>query len=568
MIRFIQRLRLARLKRRVNDALMYDALTCRPRAVPTIRRRVSQVGFVAVGVFMFAWIGSLWHDRYPLPDAPTGIVDVTNPPLAEAPDPGVLEGLGIPRAQAQYTVTVRAVGDGTTDDAAAFQAAATSLVDTGGVIWVPPNRTYKISSTVDIRSFFPIYIVSSMGQGRGGSGVAPTRGFIKPGAAVTNGLFRWRAPASSTNYAENGGGGCIKVTFADPDSRAVNIDSCIYLEDANTFLAEDLHAYAIDGSLLRLGNTVACVHRGGNTHSCGDADSPVVDVAGGPNDAQHNSGFAGYYGYSTFFHHSYLGPCMKIAAACGANLTDVYFENDTSTGDQQFSFISCLGRIDASNCSFNALGSSVTKVALAPTNVQASQKIVGSEFTGGGGKAISGDANAQYFLIQNNIFRDAGSDSVVAIDCAGPYTQCQNNLFIACGAINISGTGSTISYNTITSSAETTVGSIIAAWGGTTVMGNVSSDGYGVAKFTWDPADLADGAGETKSAVTLPGVNLGYDYVYVSAPYDLQGITLTAWCNANGTAQARLQNETGGSINLGTNDNWEFRFIRFGPQAP
>ena len=68
--------------------------------------------------------------------------------------------------------------------------------------------------------------------------------------------------------------------------------------------------------------------------------------------------------------------------------------------------------------------------------------------------------------------------------------------------------------------------------------------------FTWDPGSLADGAGETSAAVTYAGVSLGQCVIECVAPYDLQGITLNAWVSATDTVKARLQNETGGTIDL------------------
>ena len=67
--------------------------------------------------------------------------------------------------------------------------------------------------------------------------------------------------------------------------------------------------------------------------------------------------------------------------------------------------------------------------------------------------------------------------------------------------------------------------------------------------FTWDPANLADGAGETSAAVTVTGAAFG-DTVVFTAPYDLQGITLNAYVSASNTVKGRLQNETGGAIDL------------------
>lgn len=63
-----------------------------------------------------------------------------------------------------------------------------------------------------------------------------------------------------------------------------------------------------------------------------------------------------------------------------------------------------------------------------------------------------------------------------------------------------------------------------------------------------DPGNIADGAGDTYP-ITVTGANLG-DAVEFSAPYDLQGITVTAWVSAVNTVSMRFQNETGGAIDL------------------
>lgn len=77
---------------------------------------------------------------------------------------------------------------------------------------------------------------------------------------------------------------------------------------------------------------------------------------------------------------------------------------------------------------------------------------------------------------------------------------------------------------------------------------------------TWDPGSLADGAGETSSAITATGAALG-DFVLVSAPYDLQGITATGYVSAANAVKIRLQNETGGTIDLASG-TWRVRVIK------
>ena len=74
---------------------------------------------------------------------------------------------------------------------------------------------------------------------------------------------------------------------------------------------------------------------------------------------------------------------------------------------------------------------------------------------------------------------------------------------------------------------------------------------------TWDPGSLADGAGETCPAITVTGAAFG-DFVLVAAPYDLQGITCTAYVSAADTVKIRIQNESGGVIDLASG-SWKVR---------
>jgi len=75
--------------------------------------------------------------------------------------------------------------------------------------------------------------------------------------------------------------------------------------------------------------------------------------------------------------------------------------------------------------------------------------------------------------------------------------------------------------------------------------------------FTWNPGNLVDGAGETSATVTVTGATLG-DYVQIAAPYDLQGITCTGYVQAADTVQVRLQNETGGAVDLASG-TWKIK---------
>lgn len=71
---------------------------------------------------------------------------------------------------------------------------------------------------------------------------------------------------------------------------------------------------------------------------------------------------------------------------------------------------------------------------------------------------------------------------------------------------------------------------------------------YKTGSTTWDPANLVDGAGESKD-VTVTGAALG-DFAVASLGVDLQGITISAAVKTTNTVTVRLQNESGGALDL------------------
>lgn len=79
-------------------------------------------------------------------------------------------------------------------------------------------------------------------------------------------------------------------------------------------------------------------------------------------------------------------------------------------------------------------------------------------------------------------------------------------------------------------------------------------------QLTWDPGSLSDGDGETSSGIAVTGAAFG-DFVLVAAPYDLQGLTCTGYVSAANTVKIRLQNESGGSVDLASG-NWKVRVLR------
>jgi hypothetical protein len=78
--------------------------------------------------------------------------------------------------------------------------------------------------------------------------------------------------------------------------------------------------------------------------------------------------------------------------------------------------------------------------------------------------------------------------------------------------------------------------------------------------FTYNPGSLNDGDGETSAEQDVSGVRFG-DFVMASAPESLQGVLVTPYVSASNRVRVRLQNETGGTIDLGSG-TWKVRVFK------
>lgn len=78
--------------------------------------------------------------------------------------------------------------------------------------------------------------------------------------------------------------------------------------------------------------------------------------------------------------------------------------------------------------------------------------------------------------------------------------------------------------------------------------------------FTFNPGSLIDAAGETKTAISVPGAELG-DFVLVAAPYDLQDITVTGYVQAADVVEVRVQNEGGATVDLASG-TWKVKVLK------
>jgi hypothetical protein len=242
-----------------------------------------------------------------------------------------------------------AKGDGSTNDAPAFQAAVDSLISTGGVVWAPPNLKYKLDSSISIRGHFPIFIVSEMGRSAAlGTDWNQSRlnGYITPGDTITNGLFRWFRPALPGGVADNGGGGLIGVVITDKDFRDQTVDAAVYVEDGTYFWIQRCLIMGIKGRALRIVNSTICQVTDSALSTCGNSGNPsqaCVDVGDGTN-------YAGLYMHDSFLEGNYFAPYIRVNANSGAVLFNTYFEKG-DTADQSQKFVT--GSANLRGCTFN-----------------------------------------------------------------------------------------------------------------------------------------------------------------------------------------------------------------------
>lgn len=74
---------------------------------------------------------------------------------------------------------------------------------------------------------------------------------------------------------------------------------------------------------------------------------------------------------------------------------------------------------------------------------------------------------------------------------------------------------------------------------------------------TFNPGTMLTLANVVSSGITVTGAALG-NYVQVSAPYDLQGVTVTGYVSASNTVKIVVFNGTSGSITLASG-TWKVR---------
>jgi hypothetical protein len=247
-----------------------------------------------------------------------------------------------------------AVGDGTTDDSAAFQAAADSLVETGGVVWVPPNRKYVIGN-VNVIAKYPVWIISRMYGHFVGVGAAAQneKGSIvpKPGTSTTH-VFKWERHSSLTVPGFGAGGGISGLCLCDiphngtlQQARQTAISAgAVWITDAAEFMVRECLFMWLNATALKLVEGNFFQVESCNFDECGASGKPVIEVGGGTTNAN-------VFSRRLFIQAAHSGQIKMLSGTL--NHTHSYHENGADRGGETQPMIDgTSGRVHVSDCLF------------------------------------------------------------------------------------------------------------------------------------------------------------------------------------------------------------------------
>lgn len=162
---------------------------------------------------------------------------------------------------------------------------------------------------------------------------------------------------------------------------------------------------------------------------------------------------------------------------------------------------------------------------------------------------------SNWVINSNNLINTGATGNATALVCTGDYNTIVGNKITSGGSTTVidltSGAENVVSKNSITGTYTTDISNITDNY----------VDKYVIIKtITYDPGSLNDGTGETSGNIAVGGAAFGDD-VRVSAPYDLQGIIATAYVVSSNNVQIRLQNESGGAVDLASG-TWTIRVYK------
>jgi hypothetical protein len=347
-----------------------------------------------------------------------------------------------------------AVGDGTTDDTAAIQAAITALVATGGSVVFPRGR-YKITSTLTVSSLYPISLVGEMF----GNVVDDALPALVPGAAMAA-MVKYVAPDSG-NRGQHGAGAVRGLAFFDathatagtPGTYTISAGA-LYLKDFSLGIVENCSFHYIKGSAIFTDYAVMTTVKGCRIRYCGDTANPTRSVV-------NCVGTSSTYPTQSFLlddtrievcHSTYY--VSAVTECYDVTVRGCKFEAATTeypTSNKTFLQIGAT-RYLVDGCTFNRNNA----VAVIASN---RGKLVGCHFVNGTDNTTvtSLQLTGSRIIVANCIFEDNRAAGY-SIEVTGIQNLINGNEFYVSGGVYITGRGNVFSNNVINSPSMAATG--------------------------------------------------------------------------------------------------------------
>jgi len=312
----------------------------------------------------------------------------------------------------------------------------------------------------------------------------------------------------------------------------------------------------VNGGIISIGNNTI--------------DWQSTSITGGPWMTIVNRGYAGndisIFVEGNSIQMAGLGGMIGISTATGVTgkYADVFISNNVTRNcgllylrHVDAALASASNVVVTGNSIFNATGANAYGILVqnASDSVSITNNLVNGcsnfSITADGRSVVTGTANVSNNTIIDGLNTGTGSsvtDSDIYVASA-TNAVCINNVFGTADANRNYG----MSFNTISAlllrdntawqptNTGTYFNAITAYLPGSILSGSA----------TYDPPSLNDGDGAT-TTVTVTGAALGDLVECVSFSLDLQGITVTGYVSAANTVSVRFQNESGGTLDLGS----------------
>jgi hypothetical protein len=442
--------------------------------------------------------------------------------------------------------TYGALGDGSTDDTAAIAAAIAAAAD-GNTVYFPAG-IYKVSSAISIAD--PVVLTGDFHNS-----------IIKTTSATAD-IFTVNS-------------NCVRINSLSFDSSVVRTINCNYIHIAGTvqvFITE-CEFLNWSGAIKSSGTSVtisgcqfyngiasigvgiqidngfdvsikdmimsnpAQVFAGIYITQTGDVSIDDCQIILGGQGLYLNPG-AGQVITSVWANNCFFDTCSRglfaTALAAGSSIVrclfdQCWFASASSSGVHLGTGgVGAISGMDFNGCQF--VYNTGNGITLNDSGV-AEVHIRGCDIAGNGGSGVGVAANVNKFSVTNSRVGDSHG-----------FVGNAYGVFIAAGTTE----NCVITNNQLT--GNTTASLVDDGTGINRVIH--SNTGWGVGRATYDPGSLLDGAGVT-TTVACPGAQLG-DIVDFSFSLDTQGIAMSGYVYAADSVAVRFQNETTGTIDLGS----------------